>query len=94
MQQTTTNTHHFPVAETLWVLAGIILILAYGDALIVLALAFAIAMITTGWWVRHKVARRAQRNDAQLASLTHLRPAFASRREASARASWHGPHAA
>ncbi|MFZ0904151.1 MAG: hypothetical protein WAN71_09805 [Mycobacterium sp.] len=40
----------YPVAETLWILAGIILMLAFGDGLTLLVLAFAIVAITAAWW--------------------------------------------
>jgi hypothetical protein len=58
MRQTTISGHHetrYPIAEALWILAGIVLLLAYGDALLVLALAFAIVAMTTAWWIHRKV---------------------------------------
>ena len=58
MRQTITSRHHetrYPIAETLWILAGIILVLTYGDALLVLALAFAVATMTMAWWIHRKV---------------------------------------
>jgi ABC-type bacteriocin/lantibiotic exporter with double-glycine peptidase domain len=87
-------------AETLWIVAGIVLLLAFGDALVLLVLAFAIVAITTAWWTYRKVAARTERvarNDAQLASVSQLRPAFASQRDlkkTSAHAPWRGPSAA
>ena len=100
MRQTTFSAHpgfHFPIAETLWVLAGIILILAYGDALVLSALALAIVWMTTAWWIHHRAAHGVQRNNAELASVTHLSRASTSRRDlknTSAHANWRGPSAA
>jgi Flp pilus assembly protein TadB len=82
MRQTTISGHRsrYPIAEALWILTGIILLLAYGDALLVLALAFAIVTMTTAWWVHRKVEHRVERNDTELASVAHLRPALTSQR--------------
>jgi hypothetical protein len=88
---------HLPIAEALWILAGIILLIAFGDALTLLALAFAIVTMTTAWWIYRKAEHRAERSDAQLAPVTHLRPAWTGhrdRKETSAHASWRGPSAA
>jgi hypothetical protein len=51
MQTTISGQHgtHLPIAEALWILAGIILLIAFGDALTLLALAFAIVTMTTAW---------------------------------------------
>jgi hypothetical protein len=65
---------HYPVAETLWILAGIILMLAFGDALTFLILAFAIVTIATGWLIHRRVQYRADSNGAEVTSATHLRP--------------------
>jgi len=110
MQQTNVagryETHH-PVAEALWnwraealwILAGVILMLAFGDALIVLGLAFAIVAVAATWWTwtHRKVENRVERNDAEWASVTHLRAALAGQRDlnkASAHAQRRGPSAA
>lgn len=88
---------HLPIAEALWILAGIILLIAFGDALVLLVLAFAVVAMTTAWWIYRKVEQRAGRNDAELAPVTHLRPAWTGhrdRKETSAHASWRGPSAA
>ena len=99
MQTTISGQHgtHLPVAEALWILAGIILLIAFGDALVLLVLAFAVVAMTTAWWVYRKVEQRTGTNDAELAPVTHLRPAWTGhrdRKETSAHASWRGPSAA
>jgi predicted PurR-regulated permease PerM len=61
MQQTAITQHHgtrFPVAETLWVLAGIILLLAFGDALALLVIASAVAAVAAAWWVHRAIEHR------------------------------------
>jgi Flp pilus assembly protein TadB len=71
MRQTTISGHHetrYPIAETLWILAGIVLIFAFGDALTLLVLALAIVTMTTAWWIHRRVEHRVDRNEAELAS--------------------------
>jgi Flp pilus assembly protein TadB len=98
--QTTISGHdgtHLPIAEALWILAGIILLITFGDALVLLVLTFAVVIMTTAWWIYRKVEQRAGRNDAEFAAVTHLRPAWTGhrdRKETSAHASWRGPSAA
>ncbi len=61
MQQTTIAGHHethYPIAEALWVLAGIILLLAFGDGLVLLVVAFAIAAMAAAWWIHRRVGHR------------------------------------
>jgi hypothetical protein len=61
MRQTTIDGHHetrYPIAETLWIVAGVILSLAFGDGLTLLVVAFAIVGMTTAWWVHRRVAHR------------------------------------
>ncbi|MCV7426958.1 hypothetical protein H7K34_10520 [Mycobacterium montefiorense] len=41
---------HCPIGEAVWILAGIIMLLAFGDALVLLALALTIAIMATAWW--------------------------------------------
>ena len=99
METTSSEQHgtHLPIAEALWILAGIILLIAFGDALTLLALAFAIVTMTTAWWIYRKAEHRAERSGAQLAPVTRLRPAWTGhrdRKETSAHASWRGPSAA
>jgi hypothetical protein len=97
-QMTTINGHHgnhYVEATAFWILAGIIVVLAFGDFLTLLAGAFAIAIAIT--WVYRGIERGWQRNDARTASVSHLRPVPASPRDlknASAHVSWDGPRAA
>ena len=82
-------------AALFWIFAGIIVVIAFGDVLTLLAVSFAI--MTTAWWIYRKAEHRAERSDAQLAPVTHLRPAWTGhrdRKETSAHASWRGPSAA
>jgi hypothetical protein len=101
MQQNTVvgrhDTHHsFADAlwnwrgEALWVLAGVILMLAFGDAFIVLALAVAIVAVAVTWLTLHNVENRVERNGAETASVSHLR----SGKRDSSHAQWRGPSAA
>jgi len=90
------GTHEVEVA-VFWIVAGIIIVIAFGDALTLLALTFAIATMTTAWWIYRQAAHRAERSDAELAPVTSLRPALIGHRDrkaTSAHASWRGPSAA
>jgi hypothetical protein len=58
MRQTTIGGHHetrYPIAETLWIVAGIVLVLAFGDSLTLLVLAFAAVAITAAWLIHRRV---------------------------------------
>jgi hypothetical protein len=82
--------------EALWVLVGVVLLVAFVDPLILLALAtVAVAAVR---WAYRKVQHRVEKNvrsDAELATVTHLRPTLAGQREkTSAHAPWLGPSAA
>jgi cbb3-type cytochrome oxidase subunit 3 len=88
-------------AEALWTLAGLVLLLAFGDALILLALAF--VTVTVAWWIYRTIEHRAESgesveiNDAEWASVTDLRPALTNQRalkKTSPHVPWHGPSAA
>lgn len=100
MKQTNINGHHdshYPIGEAVWILAGMIVLIAFGDLLILLALAFAVVTMTTAWWTYRTVEHRVERNDAELATVTHLPAAFSDKRDlekTSTRASWRGPSAA
>jgi hypothetical protein len=48
----------YPVAETLWILAGIVLLLAFGDSLALLILAFAIVTVAAAWGIHRRVDHR------------------------------------
>jgi hypothetical protein len=61
MQQTTIAGYHethYPVAEALWVFAGIILLLAFGDAATLLVVGFAIAAMAAAWWIHRRAGHR------------------------------------
>ncbi|GAB1812579.1 hypothetical protein [Mycobacterium sp. MUNTM1] len=81
----------FPIAETLWVIAGTILLLALGDAVIVSALAVAAAAMAAAWWIRRTTGRRALSGEATLASVSHLPTG---NREPNAALPWHRHRAA
>jgi uncharacterized membrane protein YhiD involved in acid resistance len=86
---------HDVEAALFWVFAGIILVIAFGDALAVLAVAFAIVAAVS--WIYQKVERRLERSDAHTAPVTHLRPELTGEHNAkrtSAQALSHRPHAA
>jgi hypothetical protein len=79
--------------EALWIFVGIVLLFAFVDPLILLALAT--VAVAAAWWAYRKVQHRAESNDAVLAPVKHLRPALAGQREkTSAHAPWRGPSAA
>ena len=102
MRHTTISGHHGThdtVAAAFWIVAGVLAVVAFGDVLALLA--FALAIVTTAWWVYREVEDRVERNDAgseaEMAPVTHLRPALTDQgdlNKASAHASWRGPRAA
>ena len=97
MRNTTISGHHPAIGEAVWIAAGLIVLIAFGDALIVLALAVAIGFMTMAWWSYRQVEHRGERSDPRLAPVTHLRPALSAQRElnkTSAHALWRGPSAA
>jgi len=61
-----------PIGEAIWIVAGIIVLMAFGDELVLLALALAVAAMATGWWIHHRVGRRGQTSETEMASVTHL----------------------
>lgn len=65
------NSHAF--GEAMWIVAGIIVLMAFGDELVLLSLALAIAAMTAAWWIHHRLGHRAETEDAKLAHVTHLR---------------------
>jgi hypothetical protein len=81
-------------AAAFWIFAGIIVLIAFGDALAVLGVAIAIATATA--WIYSKFERRLDNSDGDMAPVAHLRPELARHRDpkTSARESWHGPRAA
>jgi hypothetical protein len=57
----------------------------------------ALAIVTTAWWILSAVEHRVERNDAEMAPVTHLRPTLTDQRgleKTSAHMSWRGPSAA
>lgn len=84
----------YRIAETLWIIAGFILLLALGDVVIVLALALAAVVATATWWIRRNAGQRAQSGDARLASVTHLPTSQRGPKRASAHRPWHRDSAA
>jgi hypothetical protein len=66
-------------AALFWIFAGIIVVIAFGDVLTLLAVSFAI--MTTAWWISRKVEHRVARDDATTASVTHLRPTMTGQRD-------------
>jgi Flp pilus assembly protein TadB len=100
MQQTTISGRRgsrYPVGEAVWIVAGIIVMLAFGDAFILSALAFAIVTMTAAWWAHRKAEHRVERIATELAPVTHLRPSLTGQRElknTQAHSLSHGPNAA
>jgi len=89
------NGTHDAEATAFWIFAGIIVVIAFGDVLTLLAVALAI--VTTAWWISRQVEHRVAKNEAKVASVTHLRPALTGQRDlkkTSAHGSWRGPSAA
>lgn len=90
------NQSRYPVGEAVWIAAGIVMLLAFGDVLVLLALGLAIVGMTAAWLAYRKVRHDGQDNDA-LASVTQIRPALATPREpktVTTNAPWQGPSAA
>ncbi|OSC28374.1 hypothetical protein B8W69_11200 [Mycobacterium vulneris] len=79
----------FPIAETLGVIAGIILLVALGDVVIVLALALAVAAIAAASWIRRMALRRALSSEVTLTSVSHLPTGNRAPKKGSAHAPWH-----
>jgi hypothetical protein len=81
-------------AAAFWIFAGIIVVIAFGDALAVLGIAIAIASVIA--WIYSKVEHRMDGRDEAMAPVAHLRPQLTGQHDpkASAHAPWHGPRAA
>jgi hypothetical protein len=99
MWHTTITGHHrdhHTVAAAFWIVAGVIAVIALGDAFMLLAVALAIVTIAR-WVYREATHRVVERNDTGMAPVTHLRSALTDQRDlknTSAHASWRGPSAA
>jgi hypothetical protein len=108
MRHTTIRGHHgahHEVAAALWILAplwalaGIVAVIGVGGGLT--RLAVAIPIVATEWWILSKVDHRLERNaagsDAEMALVTHLRPALIDQRDlkkTAVHAAWRNPRAA
>jgi hypothetical protein len=100
MRDTINNGHHdahHAVAVGLWIVAGLMAVLVFGDVLVLLALA--LALVFTASWVYRAVERRVERYEAEMAPapVAHLRPAWTGHRDlrsTPANVSWRGPSAA
>lgn len=82
-------------AVAFWIFGGIIMVIAFGEALAVLAAVFAIVVAIS--WIYRKVERRFERNDEAATPVTPLRPELTGQSGATwnlADPSWHGPRAA
>jgi hypothetical protein len=86
---------HHTVATALWIFAGIIAVIAFGDVLALTAVALAI--VTTAWWIHRELERRVETEEAEVAAVTHLRPTLIGQRDlkdTSAHTTWRGRRAA
>ena len=82
-------------AAAFWIFAGIIVVIAFGDALAVLGIAIAIAAAIA--WIYGKFEHRFESSDEQMAPVAHLRLGSTGQGEpnaTSAPAPWDGPRAA
>jgi hypothetical protein len=80
MQQTAITQYHgtrYPVAETLWVLAGIVLLLAFGDVLALLVIGLGVAAMAAAWWVHRTVGHRVGSKGRALATIAPFALAIA-----------------
>jgi hypothetical protein len=104
MWQTTISGHHGShhtvaaaawIVGAFWIVAGIVAVIALGGGLT--RLAVALAIVATEWRLLSEVEHRFERNDLEMARVTHLRPAPTGQsdlKKTSAPASWRGPRAA
>ena len=98
------GTHHavaaaYWVMAAFWIVAGIAAVIALGGGLTRLAVALAVAIterrLISG--VEDRFERNLARSHAEMASVTHIRPALTGQRDLkkiSPHASWRGPSAA
>lgn len=100
MQQTTINrqpeTHN--VGAAFWLLAGLIVLLASGDAFAFLTAAAVI--VTAAWWMIREIEHRIRKTATRLPTVLELRPALTGQPLSGQRdlektpAAWRGPRAA
>lgn len=76
-----TTNGHYPIGEAIWIAAGFIILLAFGDVVIILALAVAAAALIATWWAHRKAEHDVASSDAELAPVTQLRPAVTRRHD-------------
>ena len=78
MRNTTTISEHrgtgYAEVAAFWILAGVILVIAFGDFLALLGIALAAAAVIS--WLYRAVERRWETNHPDMASVSHLRPAL------------------
>ena len=93
MQPTTIDQHQVTrnLAAAFWLVAGVTVLIASGDALAVLVAAVAIVVVV---WEMTRAIEHRVRNRAQLAAVTQLRPASTARPQSSVHGSWRGTRAA
>jgi len=97
MHHTTTNNHpgtRETVAAAFWLLAGIMVMIASGDALALLIAA--VVIVTLVWGLIRQIEHRV-RHHAKSAPVTYLRPALTSQRDlkkTAVHAKWRGSSAA
>jgi hypothetical protein len=92
MRYYNTITGHSPVGEAAWIIAGIIVMFAFGDAFVLSALAFGLVTVIGALFTHRRAEQR-----AQMASVTQLRTAPTADRglkSPSTQMQWHGPSAA
>jgi hypothetical protein len=86
---------HDVAAAAVWILLAVFAGVALGDVVVILALAA--GAVTIAFTAYRRVRTRAAGHHAEVASVTQLRPAVATRRDprnAPGGAPWHGPRAA
>jgi hypothetical protein len=84
-------------AELLWGLAVVVLLFTFVDPVLLVGLLLTIATVAAAWLGFRELLHRADRDDAESAAVTGLRPASSGRREldrTSPHTAWRGHHAA
>ncbi|BAX94900.1 hypothetical protein [Mycobacterium shigaense] len=67
----------YPIGEAVWILAGIVILLALGDIAVVLALGAAGVAIAAIWYVHRNIEHPAEHDVTELARVTPLRSGVA-----------------
>jgi uncharacterized membrane protein YidH (DUF202 family) len=55
--------NHHTIAAAIWIIAGIVAVIAFGDVLTLLAVALAI--VATAWWMWREVEHHVESHDAR-----------------------------